>query len=336
MINKIYEEIKKFIIENYKFLILLVCVFFICWIELPYAIYAPGDLVKLDDRITVEGGYKSEGSFNMASVSLVKGTIPLLLASYILPNWDIVSKKDITYDDESISELLEFERLQFKNAIFYATSVAYEKTGNEVIINNVDSIIVSTTDKAQTNVKKYDILKKINGIEINNFSDIRNIIDSLNEGDKVTLTVLRNNKEIECYAVLYKENDRLLMGLTFTESYDYDTNPKVTVKTKKSEAGASGGLMLTLTIYNALVEDDITNGKKIAGTGTIEKDGSVGPIDGVKYKLLGAVKRKADIFICPKENYEEAIKYKEELKLNIPVYAVETFDDAIEVLKNNQ
>ena len=53
--------------------------------------------------------------------------------------------------------------------------------------------------------------------------------------------------------------------------------------------------MLTLAIYNSLVDKDITKGKKVVGTGTIEEDGSVGSIGGVKYKLNGAVRQKADV-----------------------------------------
>ena len=67
--------------------------------------------------------------------------------------------------------------------------------------------------------------------------------------------------------------------------------------------------MLTLAIYNSLVDKDITKGKKVVGTGTIEEDGSVGSIGGVKYKLNGAVRQKADVFLVPAgENYEEAFK----------------------------
>ena len=333
MINKIYEKIKKYIIENYIMLIVLLVVVFLCFFQLPYVIYTPGGLVSLNERVNVEGGYNSDGSFNMTYVSMVKGTIPMLLVSYVMPNWDIVSKKDITYNDESIEELLKFERLQLQNSIATATLIAYEKAGKEINIKNIDLNIFATTDEAKTNVKKYDKLLAINDIEVKTVDDIRDVVNTYNEGDIINLKVLRKNKEVSCTAKLYKQDDLLLMGILFIESYDYETSPSINVKTKKSEAGASGGLMLTLTIYNSLVEKDITNGKKIAGTGTIEKDGIVGKIDGVKYKLLGAVKNKADMFICPKDNYDEAIKYKKELKLDIPIYGVETFDEALALLE---
>ena len=92
--------------------------------------------------------------------------------------------------------------------------------------------------------------------------------------------------------------------------------------------------MMSLTIYNKLVKEDITKGKKIVGTGTIDVDGNVGEIGGVKYKLIGAVKKKAEVFICPKENYEEALSVAKEKNYDIKIIEVSTFDEALEALKN--
>ena len=92
--------------------------------------------------------------------------------------------------------------------------------------------------------------------------------------------------------------------------------------------------MLTLAIYNALTPDDITKGRTIVGTGTISLDGTVGAIDGVKYKILGADKNDAEIFLCPMENYEEALRVKEEFDLDIKIHGVATFQEALEYLTN--
>lgn len=90
---------------------------------------------------------------------------------------------------------------------------------------------------------------------------------------------------------------------------------------------------MSLTIYNQLVEKDITKGKKIVGTGTIDINGNVGEIGGVKYKLIGAVKNDADVFMCPEENYEEAKKIAEEKDYDITILSVRTFQEAIEKLE---
>ena len=95
--------------------------------------------------------------------------------------------------------------------------------------------------------------------------------------------------------------------------------------------------MLTLAIYNNLVAKDITNGKKIVGTGTIDDNGNVGSIGGVKYKLNGAVRSKADIFLVPSgENYEEAVKEAKRKKYSIKIVSVSTFDEALKKITPGQ
>ena len=93
--------------------------------------------------------------------------------------------------------------------------------------------------------------------------------------------------------------------------------------------------MLTLAIYDKLTKGDLTNGLKIVGTGTISSDGTVGEIGGVKYKLNGAIKAKADLFLVPKGyNYKEALKEKEEHDYDIEIKAIGTFDEAVEYLES--
>ena len=91
---------------------------------------------------------------------------------------------------------------------------------------------------------------------------------------------------------------------------------------------------MALAIYNALTDEDITKGLNIVGTGAINSDGTVEEIDGVKYKILGANKIKADIFFCPEENYQEAKKVVDKRNLKIKVVKVKTLEEAIEYLNN--
>ena len=80
MFTKIYEKSKDFIKENYKSLIVLVIIFMVFTIELPYSIYTPGGAVNLNDRVNVENKEEVKGSFNMAYVSMVKGSIAFIIA----------------------------------------------------------------------------------------------------------------------------------------------------------------------------------------------------------------------------------------------------------------
>ena len=93
--------------------------------------------------------------------------------------------------------------------------------------------------------------------------------------------------------------------------------------------------MIALSIYNQNIKEDITKGKKVAGTGTIDLEGNVGEIGGIKHKIIGAVKGRAKIFLLPYENYEEAKNVVKENNYNITLVPVKTFKDALNYLENN-
>ena len=336
MFNKIYDSIKNFIINNYKFLIAWIIIVILFFYELSYVIYTPGGIVNLEERIVVDGEEDvTAGSLNMSYVSLVKGTIPMLLLSFVVPNWDILPSEEITREDESVDELLELEKLYMKSSIDNATILAFREAGKELNITREVNNIVYIADEAETDLEMYDELLSVDEKNLATIDELRAYVNTLNEGDTVSILVNRDGKEKECSAKIYNTSDGLKVGISFLTTYEYETTPEIEVTTKNSESGSSGGLMLSLAIYNAIADEDITKGRTIVGTGTIDINGNVGEIDGVKYKLLGANKNNAEIFLCPMENYEEALEVKEEYDLDVEIHGVATFSEALEYLMNN-
>ncbi len=336
MFNKIYDSIKNFIINNYKFLIAWIIIVVLLFYELPYVIYTPGGIVNLEERIVVDGEEDvTAGSLNMSYVSLVKGTIPMLLLSFVVPNWDILPSEEITREDESVDDLLELEKLYMKSSIDNATILAFREAGKELNITREVNNIVYIADEAETDLEMYDELLSVDEKNLATIDELRAYVNTLNEGDTVSILVNRDGKEKECSAKIYNTSDGLKVGISFLTTYEYETTPEIEVTTKNSESGSSGGLMLSLAIYNAIADEDITKGRTIVGTGTIDINGNVGEIDGVKYKLLGANKNNAEIFLCPMENYEEALEVKEEYDLDVEIHGVATFSEALEYLMNN-
>ena len=326
MFNKIYDSIKNFIINNYKFLIAWIIIVILFFYELPYVIYTPGGIVNLEERIVVDGEEDvTAGSLNMSYVSLVKGTIPMLLLSFVVPNWDILPSEEITREDESVDDLLELEKLYMKSSIDNATILAFREAGKELNITREVNNIVYIADEAETDLEMYDELLSVDEKNLATIDELRAYVNTLNEGDTVSILVNRDGKEKECSAKIYNTSDGLKVGISFLTTYEYETTPEIEVTTKNSESGSSGGLMLSLAIYNAIADEDITKGRTIVGTGTIDINGNVGEIDGVKYKLLGANKNNAEIFLCPMENYEEALEVKEEYDLDVEIHGVATF-----------
>ncbi len=327
------KKIKDFILSNIKFIITVIVILFVCTFELPYVVYKPGGLVNLNDRIIIDND-NIKGSLSMCYVSLMKGTLPVLGLSYLFPNWDIIPKEDITIDDESVDDLLELDRLYLQESIDNATILAYRKAGKEINITKEINNVIYITDEADTDIEVYDKILSVEGQDISSLEDLKEIVSKKKENDTINILVDRNGKKINTTSKIYKLDDSLKVGISTLTTYEYTTDPEIKVKTKSSEAGSSGGLMLSLAIYNKLTPEDITKGKKIVGTGTIDINGNVGEIDGVKYKLLGAEKNKAYVFLCPMENYDEALKVKKDNKLDIIIKAVSTFDEALTYLTN--
>lgn len=201
----------------------------------------------------------------------------------------------------------------------------YEITDNQVTIIHVYNY-------ADTNVKTGDEVLSIENINVKDFNEFAQIIDSLNVGTKVNMKVLRNGRELDAYGVIQNIEGKKYIGVALSDVAKLKTDPKVEFKFKNSEMGPSGGLMTALKIYDMLTKEDITKGKVISGTGTIDSDGTVGAISGIKYKLAGAVRKKASIFIVPEGNYEEALKEKEKNKYDIKLIKASTFENVLESL----
>ncbi len=331
--KKIYEKTRQFLKNNYKIIILYIVLITMFTYPLDYEIYTPGGLIKLSDRLDVEG-YEEKGNINLTYVGGKKGIIPLLLLSYIIPNWDIVSIDEMRIGEEEYNDIVKRGQIDLASVNQNSLIIAFQEAGYEYKINSEKIAVYYVFDEAATDLKVGDIITHINGFKVSSLDELKEKIIEYEVGEKVYFTVLRDEKETESYGVIYESEGEKIVGLYLHSILDVSTNPKVTFDYRNNENGASGGLMSTLQIYNTLIEEDITKGDVISGTGTIELDGTVGEISGVKYKLIGAVKSGADVFIAPKNNYEEALKVKEENGYDIEIIEATTFKDVIEKLKN--
>ena len=335
MINKIYVEMKNFIKENY--LVLLFGIVFMATIlyPLPYYIYTGGGTINVKDKIHIENK-ETKGDFNLCYVEQINANIPTFLLSKLLSNWDSVSKEEVSLNDkEDIKDIYKRDKIYLEEANQNAIFVAYKKAGKSVNILDKHLYIIYLEEDSDTDLKIGDDILEIDGSKINSLADISKILDSYEVGSKLNIKVKRNGKEMMKYAIVHEKDGRKLIGIALTSIYDYEVDPKITFTFSNSESGPSGGFMVTLAIYNQLIDSDISNGLKIAGTGTIDIEGNVGSIGGVKYKLKGAVDSKSDIFLVPAgENYEEAIKYKKKYHYDIKIIGISTFEEAIEKLES--
>lgn len=327
------NKIKDFFKENIKFFIFLIVFMVVINIPLPYYILAPGGVIDIRDRIKIENKNETEGTLNLLYVTEYEANVGMMVMSYILKDWDTEKVEEVQLSNESMEEIAIRNKVMLENSMQNAILVAYNKSGNTVNIKGQENIVIATT--SDNGIKVGDKILRANGIDIDNVETLREVIAKTDIGETIVLDVIREDKAEQINVKVTGNDETKAVGVVVLTNYIYDVDPELELSFKATEGGASGGLMIALNIYNSLTSEDITKGRRIAGTGTIDALGNVGAIDGVKYKIIGAHKNKMEIVFVPKDNYEEAIKVKEEYNYDMEIISVDTFDDALNYLNNN-
>lgn len=317
---------KKFLKENLRFIIFMIILITVVNIELPYYIEAPGGTINLTKRI--DKNYKKEnGSLNMLYVTEYKGNIVTVLLSKIIKSWDLFEISNQQVSNEDAHDIYVRNKVMLDNSINNATYVAYNYAGKNLTIKEIQNIVIATTK--DNGLKIGDIILSIDNYDVENNKTIKEYLSSLNPGDKVNLKIKRNDKE-ETISITIDEDK--LIGIMLITNYIYETPDDLNINFRSGEGGSSGGLVLALGIYSEITDTDILKGRNIAGTGTIDIDGTIGEIDGIKYKISGAVRNKMDVVLVSPYNYEEAKQVVKENNYNIEIVCVKTFEEAINYL----
>ena len=319
--------------------ILIILFIVINFVPTSYYVMSPGIAEDLGPIITVENGYKSdiEGSFLLTAVGSQRATV----WDYIYVNFFQPEGYELEILSEQLPEGIDMDKYLnmmsdlMEESKMTAEAVALRKLGYEVKVQGegVEIIEVLKASNAVDQLQNGDIIKQIDGQKVEIASEAVEIIRNREVGDQVSLEVIRNNERlsftVETIELPESPGQASIGILIGTKNLDYQFPIEVSYDTGNI-VGPSAGGMFALEIYNQMVKEDITAGKKIAGTGTINLEGEIGRIDGIVQKIIAAENAEAEIFILPQENYEEAQTIETKLQL-VPV---ETFDDAINFLQD--
>lgn len=333
--KKIVKKIKTFFRSPREvvsfFLPIIIAIILV--MPVPYYVKLGGGIIKLENKISVEESGKN-GHFGALYVRESKGVVLTYLLSYIVPSFDHEKEENVIINEEDDKNYNYREKLYFTSSIDAATKNAFEKAGKKVEVSSSKYIIIYVDKNSNTDLMVGDEIIKINGKSVNNYDTILNEIKKGN--NEIGITVIRNHKEIETVNKYMAEGEKKKLGIVISNEIKYTTNPKVDLKFNGKEAGPSGGLMIALTIYDKLVKDDITKGKLVVGTGTIDVDGNIGEIGGLKHKLMAASRKKADIVFVPYDNYKEAKELYSKNNYKFTLVPVKTFNEAVDYLENNK
>ncbi|WP_264189758.1 SepM family pheromone-processing serine protease [Bacillus carboniphilus] len=312
-------------------------------IELPYYITKPGITKELDRIVEVEERFEGEGSFSLTTVSIGRANPYTYVWANLQSFYEIYPVNDVKYENESDEDYLDRQLYMMESSQDAAISLAYEEANREVDLD-FNGIIVGQVFEgmpAEGKLKVGDRIFKVDGQRLQSSEQMISYVNELNSGDSILLTLERDDKEMEVevnLSTFSEDSSRIGVGISLINDYEVHVSPDVEINTS-TIGGPSAGLMISLEIFNQLTETDYSKGYTIAGTGTIDQDGTVGPIGGIHQKVVAADEAGVDIFFAPNEmgvedsNYQIALQTAKDINSNMNIVPVDTFEEAVNYLK---
>jgi len=310
---------------------------------LPYYVSKPGMAKELAPIVNVENGYDEKGNFMLTTVRMGRANV-YSYAFAKLSNYQEIFPLEVIKSKEETDEEYNVRQLHLMaSSKFYAIETAYKKAGIPIQYEYKGVFVLNIMSEmpADGKLKAGDRIFKVDEHEFESSAQFIDYVSSKSEGEEVKFTFERNKEisEVSLKLKVLKQTGKVGVGISLVDDKEIIVDPTVSIESKDI-GGPSAGLMFSLEIYNQLVEEDLTRGYQIAGTGTIDSDGNVGQIGGIEQKIVAADNAGADIFLAPDENgaadsnYEAAVKTAKDIKTKMEIVPVNTFDDAIEYLQN--
>ncbi|APH35493.1 hypothetical protein BHE96_07885 [Bacillus subtilis] len=322
--------------------IILILLIAVTFIKLPYYITQPGEASELRPLIKVDGGYPEKGSLSLMTVKVGPANPYTYLWAKVHPYEEIVPDESIKEEGESDSDYMKRQLQMMKSSQENAVIAAYQKAGKQVkySFNGIYASSVVSDMPAKGKIEVGDKIISADGKTYESAEKLIDYISSKKAGGKVTFHIERDTKEKTVDIVLKSFPDdpkRAGIGVALYTDRNVKVKPDLHFSIENI-GGPSAGLMMSLEIYNQLTKPDETKGYNIAGTGTIDVDGKVGPIGGIDQKVVAADKAGKDIFFAPNQNgaensdYKNAVKTAKAIKSDMKIVPVDTMQDALDYL----
>jgi Lon-like protease len=311
-------------------------------LRVPYVELVPGPVTntlgKRSDGtpiITVKGRttYPTSGRLDLTTVG-VRGSPSgeLTLAQAVVGWFDphaAVLPQDVIYPPGESEQVVEQQNTQDmvdsqQQAITAALTALKLPFRNEVVVAGV-----AKGTPAAGRLRAGDVITAVEGTPISSANSLRDLIGRRIPGQSVRLDIRRAGsvRHVTVSTVRDPQNpNRPIVGISTSER----PNPSFTVAINlKDVGGPSAGFMFTLGIIDTLTPGALTGGRHIAGTGTINDAGKVGPIGGIAQKVVAARHAGATVFLTPTDNCPAA---KRNRPAGLELVRVATLSEALDRL----
>jgi Lon-like protease len=309
------------------------------WSPLPYVTYEPGITVDVlgeeDGReyVQVEGAetYRDDGQLRLTTVYVSRPQARINLFEVAEAWFDddaAVLPYDAVYSPDTTPEESEREgAVQMISSQDTAIAVALRELGHDVD-QAVEVYAVSDDLPAAGRLEVRDVLLEVAGRRITEAQDVVDAVDAAAEGEPLEFLVRRDGKERTVGVTPALVDGDKRVGITPGPGYSFPFD--VSVQVDSAIGGPSAGLLFALSVYDTLTPGSLTGGEVVAGTGTVDPEGLVGPIGGIAQKIAAARQAGSELFLVPPDNCEEALGAESGDMRLVRAESVRTAIDAIE------
>jgi PDZ domain-containing protein len=306
---------------------------------LPYVTYEPGLTVdvlaeaKGEEIVEVQGHetYRDAGELRMTTVYVSQPDARVNLFE-LMHGW--ISREDSVYPYKSVyrpDETTEDNRREGAVEMVSSQDAAIAAALKELGIDVEPALeVLSVSDGAPADgrLEVRDIFMSVDGHRVTRPDDVIEAVRGASAGQPVTFVVRRDGQRRTVAVTPEQEDGRPQVGIQLGTGYEFPF--KVSVNIDSSIGGPSAGLMFSLGIYDTLTPGSLTGGEVVAGTGTIDGSGKVGPIGGIQQKIVGARDAGARLFLVPPDNCQDAAGAPAE---DMRLVKAETMHDAVAAIQ---
>jgi len=286
-------------------------------VPVPYAIMRPGPVrdvlsaVGGTELISINGHrtYETSGSLDLLTVSIEGGpgssvTLDDVLLGWLDPDVSVRPERELFPPGRTEQQVDRESTEEMESSQENATAAALGELGIPV---PATLTVAGFSDGAHASsvLEKGDVITAVGGQKPTGLPELRELLQDTKAGEPVEVAFTRGGKADTAEVTTQKgEQGQTLLGVLIDPTYKFPIDVDIKIE---NIGGPSAGMMFSLGIIDKLTPGPMTGGKRVAGTGTIDSSGAVGPIGGIQQKLVGARDAGAAWFLAPADNCSEVV-----------------------------
>jgi len=305
-------------------------------VPMPYIEYLPGGATPIAPLVAIDGAQSTalDGETALLTVRITRQPLAQLLLVALDDERTVIPTARVYPSGVDRQVHLERERERFNRQFDVAAAVGAQAAGFPFeVVTEVVVIEVLVGGPSDGRLAPGDIVLAVDGEPLTSGAALAARIESAEPGDQVVVRVRHMGAERDETITLraLEDGGPARLGVLVQTAIDALVLPIDIVLTPGLRIGGpSAGLMVGLTVFDLLAQENLLAGRRVAGTGTLDIDGRVGEVGGVREKTIGAIDAGYDVLLVPASSAAEARRVADG---RIVVHGVASLDEALAALR---